>query len=213
MPVPAILLAAFEAVGLAAEVITPAIIAAWEASVAGGAVASTAAAAAARLAAKPVAKTGLKALLTSTPAKFIGGTAAAGLIFGGVGEMQARAMHGSTEDQIRESMEIQRRLEAQNQPGMAGGGGGGGGEGLDPQLEALLSRPSQTQSSLLLDEDFSKQLGGVARSFKGAARATNPRSEELEALIKGNEAALMQLQSERTLTTAEIIQMMESMDG
>lgn len=207
---PVALLAAFEAVGLAAEAITPAIIAAWEASVAGGMAATTAAAAAARLAAKPAAKTGLKALLTGTPAKWVAGTAGAGLLFGAVGEMQNRAVHGSVEDQMRESINIQRKLEAEQQ-GMAGGGGSG--QGLDPQLEALMSRPSQTESSLLLDEDFSRQLGGVAQSFKGAARASNPRSEELQDLIKGNEAALMQLQSERTLTTAEIIQMMESMDG
>ena len=209
---PVALLAAFEAVGLAAEAITPAIIAAWEASVAGGMAATTAAAAAARLAAKPAAKTGLKALLTGTPAKWVAGTAGAGLLFGAVGEMQNRAVHGSVEDQMRESINIQRKLEAEQQ-GMAGGGGSGGGQGLDPQLEALMSRPSQTESSLLLDEDFSRKLGGVAQSFKGAARASNPRSEELQDLIKGNEAALMQMQSERTLTTAEIIQMMESMNG
>jgi len=206
---PVALLAAFEAVGLAAEAITPAIIAAWEASVAGGMAATTAAAAAARLAATPVAKTGLKALLTSTPAKWIGGTAGAGLLFGAVGEMQNRAVHGSVEDQMRESINIQRKLEAEQQ-GMSGGGGG---QGLDPQLEALLNQGSRTESSLLLDNEFSKNLANVAGSFKRATNATNPRSEELDALIKGNEAALMQLQSERTLTTPELIHMLESMDG
>lgn len=206
---PVVLLEAFELAGLAAEAITPAIIAAWEAAVAGGATEAAAAMAAAKLAAKPVAKTGLKGLLETVKNHPIASSAGGIAAFMVGGDLYNRAVHGSAEDQMRESINIQRKLESEGQPQMQDGGG----EGLNPQLEALLSRPSQTESSLLLDEDFSKQLGGVARSFKGAARASNPRSEELQDLIKGNEAALMQMQSERTLTTAEIIQMMESMNG
>jgi len=209
---PAILLAAFELAGLTAEAITPAVIAAWEAAVAGGEAEAVAAMAAAKLAAKPVAKTGLKGLWQTVKNHPVASSAGGIAAFMVGGDLYNRAVHGSAEDQMRESINIQRKLEGEQQ-GMAGGGGGGGGEGLDPQLEALMNRPSQTESSLLLDEDFSRQLGGVARSFKGAAHARNPRSEELQDLIKGNEAALMQMQSERTLTTAEIIQMMESMNG
>jgi len=179
-------------------------------------VAAPAAAAVAETVAPTVAATGLRGLLESMPswAKWAGATAGAGALFGLVGEVQNRAVHGTAEDQMRESIEIQRKLEMEEMQRQGISPATMGMSGIDdPELAGLLRRPSRSMTSLLMDEDFTSQLADVAKSFKKAERARSPRSSELDGIIAGNEAALAQIQSERILSPMELIQMIESMNG
>ena len=179
-------------------------------------VAAAAAPAVASTVAPTLAATGLKGLVASMPswAKWAGVTAGAGALFGLVGEVQNRAVHGSTEDQMRASIEIQRKLEMEEMQRQGISPATMGMSGIDdPELAGLLRRPSRSMTSLLMDEDFTDQLANVAKSFKKAERARSPRSSELDGIIAGNEAALAQIQSERILSPMELIQMIESMNG
>ena len=206
MPVPLI-----AAVPLAAEAL-----AASTAVAAAPAVAAAAAPAVASTVAPTLAATGLKGLVASMPswAKWAGVTAGAGALFGLVGEVQNRAVHGSAEDQMRESIEIQRKLEMEEMQRQGISPATMGMSGIDdPELAGLLRRPSRSMTSLLMDEDFTEQLADVAKSFKKAERARSPRSSELDGIIAGNEAALAQIQSERILSPMELIQMIEGMNG
>ena len=186
------------------------------AAVAAPAVAAAAAPAVASTVAPALAATGLRGLVASMPswAKWAGATAGAGALFGLVGEVQNRAVHGTTEDQMRESIEIQRKLEMEEMQRQGISPATMGMSGIDdPELAGLLRRPSRSMTSLLMDEDFTEQLADVAKSFKKAERARSPRSSELDGIIAGNEAALAQIQSERILSPMELIQMFESMNG
>jgi hypothetical protein len=186
------------------------------AAVAAPAVAAAAAPAVASTVAPALAATGLRGLVASMPswAKWAGATAGAGALFGLVGEVQNRAVHGTTEDQMRESIEIQRKLEMEEMQRQGISPATMGMSGIDdPELAGLLRRPSRSMTSLLMDEDFTEQLADVAKSFKKAERARSPRSSELDGIIAGNEAALAQIQSERILSPMELIQMIESMNG
>ena len=179
-------------------------------------VAAAAAPAVASTVAPTLAATGLKGLVASMPswAKWAGVTAGAGALFGLVGEVQNRAVHGSTEDQMRASIEIQRKLEMEEMQRQGISPATMGMSGIDdPELAGLLRRPSRSMTSLLMDEEFTDQLANVAKSFKKAERARSPRSSELDGIIAGNEAALAQIQSERILSPMELIQMIESMNG
>jgi hypothetical protein len=186
------------------------------AAVAAPAVAAAAAPAVASTVAPALAATGLRGLVASMPswAKWAGATAGAGALFGLVGEVQNRAVHGTTEDQMRESIEIQRKLEMEEMQRQGISPATMGMSGIDdPELAGLLRRPSRSMTSLLMDEEFTDQLADVAKSFKKAERARSPRSSELDGIIAGNEAALAQIQSERILSPMELIQMIESMNG
>ena len=186
------------------------------AAVAAPAVAAAAAPAVASTVAPALAATGLRGLVASMPswAKWAGATAGAGALFGLVGEAQNRAVHGTVEDQMRESIEIQRKLEMEEMQRQGISPATMGMSGIDdPELAGLLRRPSRSMTSLLMDEDFTEQLADVAKSFKKAERARSPRSSELDGIIAGNEAALAQIQSERILSPMELIQMIESMNG
>jgi hypothetical protein len=186
------------------------------AAVAAPAVAAAAAPAVASTVAPALAATGLRGLVASMPswAKWAGATAGAGALFGLVGEVQNRAVHGTTEDQMRESIDIQRKLEMEEMQRQGMSPATMGMSGIDdPELAGLLRRPSRSMTSLLMDEDFTEQLADVAKSFKKAERARSPRSSELDGIIAGNEAALAQIQSERILSPMELIQMIESMNG
>ena len=186
------------------------------AAVAAPAVAAAAAPAVASTVAPALAATGLRGLVASMPswAKWAGATAGAGALFGLVGEVQNRAVHGTVEDQMRESVEIQRKLEMEEMQRQGISPATMGMSGIDdPELAGLLRRPSRSMTSLLMDEDFTEQLADVAKSFKKAERARSPRSSELDGIIAGNEAALAQIQSERILSPMELIQMIESMNG
>jgi hypothetical protein len=186
------------------------------AAVAAPAVAAAAAPAVASTVAPALAATGLRGLIAGMPswAKWAGATAGAGALFGLVGEVQNRAVHGTIEDQMRESIEIQRKLEMEDMQRQGINPATMGMSGIDdPELAGLLRRPSRSMTSLLMDEDFTEQLADVAKSFKKAERARSPRSSELDGIIAGNEAALAQIQSERILSPMELIQMIESMNG
>ena len=186
------------------------------AAVAAPAVAAAAAPAVASTVAPALAATGLRGLVASMPswAKWAGATAGAGALFGLVGEVQNRAVHGTTEDQMRASIEIQRKLEMEEMQRQGISPATMGMSGIDdPELAGLLRRPSRSMTSLLMDEEFTEQLADVAKSFKKAERARSPRSSELDGIIAGNEAALAQIQSERILSPMELIQMIESMNG
>lgn len=205
MPVPLV-----AAIPLAAEAL------AGGAAVAAPAVAAAAAPAVASAVAPALAATGLRGLVASMPswAKWAGATAGAGALFGLVGEVQNRAVHGNVEDQMRESIQIQRKLEMEEMQRQGISPATMGMSGIDdPELAGLLRRPSRSMTSLLMDEDFTEQLADVAKSFKKAERARSPRSSELDGIIAGNEAALAQIQSERILSPMELIQMIESMNG
>ena len=180
------------------------------------ATAAPAVAAAASTVAPTVAATGLKGLIAGMPAwaKWAGVTAGAGGLFGLVGEVQNRAVHGTVEDQMRQSIEIQRKLEMEEMQRQGMSPATMGMSGIDdPELAGLLRRPSRSMTSLLMDEEFTQQLADVSKSFKKAERARSPRSSELDGIIAGNEAALAQIQSERILSPMELIQMIEGMNG
>ena len=208
MPVPLIAAVPLAAEALAASTAIAAAPAVAAAAAAAPAVASTVA--------PTLAATGLKGLVATMPAwaKWAGLTAGAGALFGLVGEVQNRAVHGSTEDQMRASIEIQRKLEMEEMQRQGISPATMGMSGIDdPELAGLLRRPSRSMTSLLMDEEFTDQLANVAKSFKKAERVRSPRSSELDGIIAGNEAALAQIQSERILSPMELIQMIESMNG
>ena len=208
MPVPLIAAVPLAAEALAASTAVAAAPAVAAAAAAAPAVASTVA--------PTLAATGLKGLVAGMPAwaKWAGLTAGAGALVGVGGEVQNRAVHGSTEDQMRASIEIQRKLEMEEMQRQGISPATMGMSGIDdPELAGLLRRPSRSMTSLLMDEEFTDQLANVAKSFKKAERARSPRSSELDGIIAGNEAALAQIQSERILSPMELIQMIESMNG
>ena len=140
MPVPLI-----AAVPLAAEAL-----AASTAIAAAPAVAAATAPAVASTVAPTLAATGLKGLVAGMPAwaKWAGLTAGAGALFGLVGEVQNRAVHGSTEDQMRASIEIQRKLEMEEMQRQGISPATMGMSGIDdPELAGLLRRPSRSMTS------------------------------------------------------------------
>lgn len=122
-----------------------------------------------------------------------------------------RLTRGSEEDQMRNSMEIQKKLQAESE----GGGGQMGGDmsgmsGLmqdEPRMGDLLAEQGEVNSA--------RNLGYVGNNLNEKMyRGSNfGNSSQLAGLIGGDTARLAQLQSERTLSPAEIMAIINSDRG
>jgi hypothetical protein len=122
-----------------------------------------------------------------------------------------RLTRGSEEDQMRSSMEIQRKLQAEAE----GGGGQMGGDmsgmsGLmedEPRMGDLLAEQGEVNSA--------RNLGYAGNNLSEKMyRGSNfGNSSQLAGLIGGDTARLAQLQSERTLSPAEIMSIINSDRG
>jgi hypothetical protein len=144
------------------------------------------------------------------------GTAAA---FSVLPMLAMRLFDGSPEDQMRHSMEIQEKLEAERMARMGGGGGGedallsamGGGYG---GMEGLVGRGEPLDSTdMKYADDMTKHVSDLAYKMKKAREARPSGNDELERIIAGESARIASLQSERVLTPLEIIQFAEMSHG
>jgi len=121
-----------------------------------------------------------------------------------------RLTRGSEEDQMRSSMEIQRKLQAESEGGGEMGGEMGGMAGLmedEPRMSDLLAEQGEVNSA--------RNLGYAGNNLSEKMyRGSNfGNSSQLAGLIGGDTARLAQLQSERTLSPAEIMSIINSDRG
>ena len=129
-----------------------------------------------------------------------------------------RMIEGSPEDQMRHSMEIQEKLEAERMGRMGGGGSEdallaalGGGYG---GMEGLVGRGEPMDSTdMKYANEMTKHVSDLAYKMKKARDARPTGNDELERIIAGESARIASLQSERVLTPLEIIQFAEMSHG
>ena len=112
-----------------------------------------------------------------------------------------RLFYGSREDQMRDQMRIQEEFERERMGGAGGDMAGlmGGPVGPRPSI-GMLAEEDEFLKGLLSARDEMEQVeraGATASQF----------SPELQKLLAGEEARIRQLQSERTLTPYEILQL------
>jgi hypothetical protein len=131
----------------------------------------------------------------------LGQTLAFGVASPALATMTNRMIEGSPEEQMRRQMKLQSEFEQQQAADQS-------------ELEGLISRRSApTMSELMGENALMKQVEEAAYKLK-KARAARPRHlDELGDIIAGQHARIAALQSERTLSPVEIIQMMEGIGG
>jgi len=122
-----------------------------------------------------------------------------------------RLTRGSEEDQIRSSMLTQKKIQDELEGGGGEmddmGGGMGGMAGLmedEPRMGDLLAEEGEVNSARSLG------YAGNNLSEKMYRRSNFGNSSQLAGLIGGDTARLAQLQSERTLSPAEIMSIINS---
>ena len=112
-----------------------------------------------------------------------------------------RMMEGSPEDQMRRQMALQTEFEQQQVADSSG-------------LEALLSRrAAPTLSELMGENSLLKEVEKASYQLKKARNKKPQYLDELGDIVAGQHARIAALQSERTPSALEIIQMMEGMGG
>lgn len=113
----------------------------------------------------------------------------------------------SEEDQermLRRQLEIQDEFEQQRAARMDGG---------MEDLGGLVGGGRRSLSDLVAEDDMLAELERVSYDLDRADRARGSRDSELERIIGGQSARIAALQSQRTLTPIEVIQMMEMIGG
>ena len=150
------------------------------------------------------------------------GLAGAGLAFTAIGELANYLLHGSPEQQMRASMELQERMESERMARMGGAGGGGGGDaallaalgGGGGGVEGLIDggRP-MASAERKYNNDLTEHVSDLAYKMQAAREARPSANDELERIIAGESARIASLQSERVLTPLEIIQFAEMSHG
>jgi hypothetical protein len=117
-----------------------------------------------------------------------------------------RLLSGSPESQMRKQLEIQDQFEQEKMARMGAQGGGDLSGLVGMQQENPMSL-----ASLMADERETASLGRIARNMRQSRFAgMNP---ELEELLAGSTARLAAMQSERTLSPIEVLQMLEALNG
>jgi len=113
-----------------------------------------------------------------------------------------RLMHGSTETQMRNQMDIQKKLEMEQMGQMAGGPSMGPGMQMGMQQQR---QPSMTD--LIASEDMVDRASkmGQQDNMLQASLARPSGRNELEDLLAGDEVRLRQLQSPRRISPYEIM--------
>jgi hypothetical protein len=126
----------------------------------------------------------------------------AALIGGGsmiAAPLVSRLVEGSPEDQLRRQYQVQQEMEASNQ---------------NQALQGLIAQQSAPSMSELLGEDMlMKQVEEASYKLKRARSRRPQYLEELGDILEGQHARIAALQSERTPSALEIIQMMEGIGG
>jgi hypothetical protein len=172
---------------------------------------------------KQAARRGVASAASAAPAAAAAGTAAAvgeaaaatgirglisqlglpGIVVGTLAyPIMERLLYGSHEDQMREQMNIQDKLEQEH---MSKQGGMGGLAGLAGGAMPVPSEPSMY--SLLEGEKMTERMNEFGntrnRALESLARPSG--SEEMQRLLAGDEARVRTLQSPRQLTPYEIM--------
>ena len=112
-----------------------------------------------------------------------------------------RMIEGSPESQMRRQMALQAEFEGQQNADAAA-------------LEALMSkRAAPSVSELLGEAALMKQVEEASYKLKKARNKRPQYLDELGDIVAGQHARIAALQSERTLSPIEIIQMMEGVGG
>lgn len=119
----------------------------------------------------------------------------------------SRLIEGSPEDQMRRQMETQDQLEMERVARMGGGMMEGG------ELGGLVGGGPRDLAGLMAEDQMLSELSDAAYSLDRARNARWKGSDELERVLEGQTARIAALQSERTMSPLEIIQMMEMMRG
>jgi hypothetical protein len=128
-----------------------------------------------------------------------------GLVIGTLAyPVMERLIYGSREDQMRDQLETQRKIEQEEMAKMGGvspmGDMGGVAGGMMPQQEQgmydLLEDQRQTGEDVSFARRQNRALEGLTRSESG---------DELDRLLAGQETRLRQIQSPRQLTPYEIM--------
>jgi len=126
----------------------------------------------------------------------------AALIGGGsmlAAPLVSRLVEGSPEDQLRRQYQVQREMEAGNQ---------------NQALQGLIAQQSAPSMSELIGEDqLMKQVEEASYKLKRARNRRPQYLDELGDILAGQHARIAALQSERTPSALEIIQMMEGIGG
>lgn len=111
----------------------------------------------------------------------------------------SRVVEGSPEDQLRRQYQVQQEMETSNQ---------------NQALQGLIAQQSAPSMSELLGEDMlMKQVEEASYKLKRARSRRPQYLEELGDILEGQHARIAALQSERTPSALEIIQMMEGIGG
>ena len=112
-----------------------------------------------------------------------------------------RLIEGSPENQMKRQMELQAEFEQQQGADMSA-------------LEGLMAQQSAPSISELIGEDMlMKQVEEASYKLKRARSRRPQYLEELGDILEGQHARIAALQSERTPSALEIIQMMEGIGG
>jgi glycine cleavage system regulatory protein len=113
----------------------------------------------------------------------------------------SRLVEGSPEDQIRSQFKVQQELE-------------GKANSQDQELQNLMSSGvSPSISELIGENNLMKQVEEASYKLKRARSRRPQYLEELGDILEGQHARIAALQSERTPSALEIIQMMEGIGG
>lgn len=128
----------------------------------------------------------------------------AALIGGGsmlAAPLVGRLVEGSPEDQLRRQYKVQQEME------MAAGD-------QNQELQNLMSAgPAPSMSELIGEDNLMRQVEEASYKLKKARSKRPQYLDELGDILVGQHARIAAMQSERTPSALEIIQMMESIGG
>jgi hypothetical protein len=139
---------------------------------------------------------------------------AAGSILGGLGILSSvpfyfGAGQPSEDDQermLRRQLEIQDEFEQRRM--MRGGMGNDTGD-----MAGLMSGRPRSLTDLIAEDDMLSELEKVSYKMDRARRARSVGDQELDRILAGQTARIAALQSQRTLSPLEVIQMAEMISG
>lgn len=110
-----------------------------------------------------------------------------------------RLVEGSPEDQLRRQYKVQQEMAAGDQ---------------NQELQNLMSAgPAPSMSELIGEDNLMRQVEEASYKLKKARNKRPQYLDELGDILVGQHARIAAMQSERTPSALEIIQMMESIGG
>lgn len=110
------------------------------------------------------------------------------------------------EQMMRRQMELQEEFEQRRM--MRGGMGDDMGD-----MAGLVSGRSRSLTDLIAEDDMLSELEKVSYKMDRARRARSTGDQELDRILAGQTARIAALQSQRTLSPLEVIQMAEMISG